>query len=77
MKLFHFQVVSECRSGNECKFGPKKCWFIHQENVEMEYYKAKKGIQINHNDKNSDMEWKKSKNWQNSNIRKISLETNV
>ena len=23
--------------------------------------------------KNSDMEWKKSKNWQNSNIRKISI----
>ena len=56
MKLFHFQVVSECRSGNECKFGPKKCWFIHQENIEVEYHNAKNGIQINHNDKNSDME---------------------
>ena len=56
MKFFHFQVVSECRNGNECKFGPKKCWFIHQENIEIEYYNAKNGNQIIHNDKNSDME---------------------
>lgn len=56
MKQFHFQVVSECKSGNECKFGPKKCWFIHQENIEIEYHNAKNGIQINLNDKNCDME---------------------
>ena len=41
MKLLHFQSVSKCKSENDCKFGPRKCWFIHQENVEIAYKNAK------------------------------------
>ena len=56
MKQFHFQVVSKCKNGDECKFGHRKCWFIHQEDIEIEYNNAKNGIKINDNDKNCDME---------------------
>ena len=56
MKLVNFQFVSKCKRGNECRLGPRKCWFIHQENIKIEYHNAKNGIKINDNDKNCDME---------------------
>ena len=73
MKQFHFQVVSKCKNGDECKFRHRKCWFIHQEEIEIEYNNAKNGIKIN--DKNCDMELNLETNqeiwnWQNSNIKK-------
>ena len=42
------------------KFGPSKCWFLHQENVENAYQNAKNKDQRNSNDMIYDMElnWK-------------------
>ena len=42
----HFQFVAKCKHVNECKFGPQKCWFIHQENIEIAYEQAKNGKKI-------------------------------
>ena len=56
MKLMHFQFVAKCKHVNECKFGPRKCWFIHQENIENAYQNAKNEAQINVNNRNYDME---------------------
>ena len=41
MKIFHIENVSNCKNENECKFGPRKCWFIHQENIDIAYQNAK------------------------------------
>ena len=41
---------------NECRFGPSKCWFAHQENIENAYQKAKGEGSTNVNDLIYDME---------------------
>ena len=41
MKLLHIQMVPKCKSENECKCDHKKCWFIHQNDIEIAYYNAK------------------------------------
>ena len=57
MKLLHFQFVPKCKSENYCKFGPRKCWFIHQENVEIAYKNTKSEDQpYNDDDEIFDME---------------------
>ena len=40
-KIFHFDNVLNCKNENVCKFGPRKCWFIHQENINIAYKNAK------------------------------------
>ena len=57
MKILHPQFVSNCKSSSECKFGPKKCWFLHQEDIEIAYQNAKDDDQRNDNEINYDMEW--------------------
>ena len=47
MKIFHLENVSNCKNENECKFGPRKCWFIHQENIDIAYKKARSEVQNN------------------------------
>ena len=37
----HTQFVSKCKNEVECKFGARKCWFLHQEDVEMAYQNEK------------------------------------
>ena len=54
MKIFHFENVSNCKNENECKFGPRKCWFIHQENIDIAYQNAKSE---GRNNAIYDMEW--------------------
>ena len=56
MKLFHFKNVANCRNEYECKYGARKCWFLHQENINIAYQNAKNEGQ--NNDKNTihDME---------------------
>ena len=51
----HIQFVSKCRNEDECKFGPGKCWFLHQEEIEIAYQNAKDDM----DDENKiyDMEW--------------------
>ena len=56
MKILHPQFVSNCNNSSECKFGPKKCWFLHQEDIEIAYQNAKDEDQRNDNDINYDME---------------------
>ena len=56
MKILHPQFVSNCKSSSECKFGPKKCWFLHQEDIEIAYQNAKDDDQKNDNEINYDME---------------------
>ena len=56
MKILHYQFVSNCKNYGECKFGPKKCWFLHQEDIENAYQNAKYEDQRNDNDLNDDME---------------------
>ena len=46
MKKKHIQMVSKCKDENECKFGPQKCWFLHQQNIENAYKIAKYDDQI-------------------------------
>ena len=41
MKLQHIQFVSKCKNEIDCRFGPKKCWFIHKEDIEIAYENAK------------------------------------
>ena len=56
MKMLHIQYVPKCKSEGECKFYSRKCWFVHQEDIENAYLNAKNGSQnqnIIH-----DMEWK-------------------
>ena len=46
IKKFHMEKVSKCKSEDECKFGPKKCWFIHKEDIEILYQNAISQSQI-------------------------------
>ena len=48
MKLRHIQFVAGCKNELECKYGPKKCWFLHKENIENTYKNAKDKGQNNH-----------------------------
>ena len=41
MKKLHMQSILKCKNEVECKFGRKKCWFIHQEDIEIVYHNAK------------------------------------
>ena len=56
MKILHPQFVSNCNNSSECKFGAKKCWFLHQEDIEIAYQNAKDDDQRNDNEINYDME---------------------
>ena len=47
-KLFHTQFVFNCKNEDDCKFRPKKCWFIHKEDIEIAYQSAKSEGQIDH-----------------------------
>ena len=49
MKSMHIQFVSKCKNEDECKFGTRKCWFLHQEDIEIAYQNAKDDM---HNDNN-------------------------
>ena len=40
-KKIHIQLVSKCKNEEECKFGKKKCWFLHKENIENAYINEK------------------------------------
>ena len=42
MKSHHIQFVANCKNEVECRFGPKKCWFIHKEDIEIAYQNAKR-----------------------------------
>ena len=41
MKMLHIQYVPKCKSEGECKFYSRKCWFVHQEDIEIAYLNAK------------------------------------
>ena len=41
MKLLHIQFVPKCKSEGDCKFYSRKCWFVHQEDIEIAYLNAK------------------------------------
>ena len=41
MKKVHIQSVTKCKSEIECKFGPRKCWFVHYKDIEEAYNNAK------------------------------------
>ena len=41
MKIQHIQMVSNCKSEGECKYGPKRCWFVHKEDIEIAFNNAK------------------------------------
>ena len=43
MKSKHIQMVKECKNEIQCKFGSRKCWFLHRENLEIAYQNAKNG----------------------------------
>ena len=45
-KLLHTQFVFNCKNEDDCKFRPKKCWFIHKEDIEIAYQSAKSEGQI-------------------------------
>ena len=50
IKILHYQFVSNCKNYSQCKFGPRKCWFLHQEDREHAYQNAKYEDQTNDND---------------------------
>ena len=37
MKKLHIKSVTKCKNEIECKFGQRKCWFVHIEDIEIEY----------------------------------------
>ena len=45
MKMLHIQFVPKCKNEGDCKFYPRKCWFVHQEDIENAYLNAKNGSQ--------------------------------
>ena len=47
-KLLHTQFVFNCKNEDDCKFRPKKCWFIHKEDIEIAYQSAKSEGQIDY-----------------------------
>ena len=50
------KFVSNCRNEVECRFGPRKCWFIHKEDIETAYQNAKYEGQMNDANRIFDME---------------------
>ena len=56
MKSQHFQFVSNCKNEVDYRFGPKKCWFIYKEDMEIAYENAKCEGQIIDNNMIYDME---------------------
>ena len=48
IKLLHTKFVFNCKNEDICKFGPKKCWFAHKEDIEKAYKNAKSEAQINY-----------------------------
>ena len=47
-KLLHTKFVFNCKNEDICKFGPKKCWFVHKEDIEKAYKNEKSEAQINY-----------------------------
>ena len=47
-KLLHTQFVFNCKNEENCKFRPRKCWFIHKEDIEIAYQNEKCEGQINY-----------------------------
>ena len=47
-KLLHTQFVFNCKNEDICKSGPKKCWFVHKEDIDIAYKNAKSEAQINY-----------------------------
>ena len=47
MKELHMTSISNCKNENECKYGPRKCWFTHKENIKIAYENAKSEEEIN------------------------------
>ena len=45
MKMLHIQFVPKCKSEGDCKFYPRKCWFVHKEDIEIAYLNAINGSQ--------------------------------
>ena len=45
-KKLHIQSVPRCKSEIDCKFSPKRCWFVHKEDIEFAYHTAKSKCQI-------------------------------
>ena len=41
MKSLHIQSVSNCKNEDECRFGHRKCWFLHKEDIEIAFKNAK------------------------------------
>ena len=39
--IFYASSKTKCKNENECKFDPRKCWFVHQQDIEMAYFNAK------------------------------------
>ena len=58
MKTSHIQLVSKCKNEDQCKYDLEKCWFVHNENIEIAYLNAKNDGQCKNRiiDKNFDME---------------------
>jgi len=53
MKIQHIQMLSNCKNEDECKFGLRKCWFVHKEDIEIAFNNAKsKGQNENRNTSN-------------------------
>ena len=46
MKEKHINMVSDCKNKDRCKFGPKKCWFLHPQDIENAYQIAKRDSEI-------------------------------
>ena len=45
MKMLHIQFVSKCKNEGDCNFYSRKCWFVHEEDIENAYLNAKNGSQ--------------------------------
>ena len=42
----HMETVSKCKNEGTCKFGNTKCWYIHSEQIEIEYEKERENKTI-------------------------------
>ena len=40
-KKLHINLVSICKNEEECRFGSKKCWVLHKEDLENAYINEK------------------------------------
>ena len=56
MKSLHIQSVSNCKNEYECRFGHRKCWFLHKEDIEIAFKNAKGDGKSNDNNVSHDME---------------------